>query len=254
MWGRGKSVEREEGVWCLPCLVWASLEWVRLPSREINCKAHTYYFKWKWSKHLKKRVKLQTLVSNDFHNWSGNFPAPLDATRRAWWLWSMSEEAFSQSEPRQGESWPMRSQHWTRAPLYRREGEELSGCLKLSSPLAHPRQGFRSLSWTTIWEKPGHRVTRQRPQASLFETDPGCPDHMSHGLMRAMWGRPLARQTLTDRGDANKGRTRQYAEASQPSQLAPVWLPGLSSLSFSLSPSLLLFTVLISRVLVCLCI
>ena len=32
-------------------------------------------------------------------------------------------------------------------PLTPREGEELSGCLKLSSPLAHPPQGFRNQSF-----------------------------------------------------------------------------------------------------------
>lgn len=72
----------------------------------------------KWNKHVEtcKEESLTSNIRNDFHNWSGNFPAPLDATRRAWWLWSMSEEAFGQSEHRQGDSRPMRSQHLDQSP------------------------------------------------------------------------------------------------------------------------------------------
>ena len=60
-------------------------------------------------------------------------------------------------------------------------------------------------------------------------------------------------QTDAGRGDANKGRTPAIRRSLATLATGPRLAPG-SLLSLSLSPSLLLFTVLISRVLVCLCI
>ena len=55
-------------------------------------------------------------------------------------------------------------------PLTPREGEELSGCLKLSSPLAHPPQGFRNQSFFSkaIKMKPETEVNRWTRMTSLF--------------------------------------------------------------------------------------
>ena len=70
---------------------------------------------------------------------AGYFPA-LNATHRAWWLWSMSEEACSQSESRHGALQPMRRRPLDQSPLYRHLYHRGWGAVGVSEAVVTPGQ------------------------------------------------------------------------------------------------------------------
>ena len=165
----------------------------------------------------------------------------------------MSEEESSQSQHRPSRALqPMRRQplETLTTAICREEGEELSGCLKLSSPLANPQQGFRSPALfyiNPLWQSWSIKLLESVTSLML---EASCDNCDNCDMRFEMWDvRTLARQT---RAGVTLTSRPQYAGASQPSQLAPVWIT--ESLSLSEFTPVHCPQCLNSQLLVCLCI